>query len=349
MQVEISDSQPTVLLGNTTSTDNGTTTSTTSDAVLADAAAQSARLSSLAASIATLANAGGLQTIGDLQVLAADVSVPPPPASVATYIAAVNNATNTTNATGGSSGTTVVPPIVFAFPTPSTSLSSSVSLTATQAATPTQTLSVGASPSQTATVTRTASQTASATPTPSQTASTLVAAASGVAASTVVLSSGAVAGIVIACVVVVALIAALVFLLRPMRRLKVVPSDEPQPVALADSTAPARDPSDALEREQTLTTHVTIVPTPKAGAARSTFDLKIPRRGSNCDLAPVNHQSIETAPLPSGPASLSSAQAMRAPAPALPPLSLGQDGTAPHIDSPAAANGIVAAASARNV
>ena len=77
---------------------------------------------------------------------------------------------------------------------------------------------------------------------------------------------------------------------------------------------------------------------PELAAASSALDLRAPRRSSNCDLEPVMHAEAAAAPpAPTGPARLS-------------PPKAGDEAlaaSAPHLESPAAANGIVAAAAAQ--
>lgn len=139
------------------------------EAVLA-AAEQYERLRRLAESIIDLANAGNLSSIGDIPVLGLDVDLPPLSGSVADFINAANNGTNATN--------TTLPPVIFEFPSVSSTQSPSYSFTASQAGTQTQPASESQtqSPSPSASASQSGSQvptpTSSATRTPSQTATT---------------------------------------------------------------------------------------------------------------------------------------------------------------------------------
>lgn len=357
--IEILDSQPTVILGsNSTTAGNATASAVQSQAAVSAAIDQTARLNSLANQVASLANAGNMNSLGGIPVLGLTLDVPPPPAAVTAAL----NATASSNSTGGGSvvpAFTPIAPITIVFP------SVSSTMTPSQAPSPSQTLSVGASPSTSSTATSTA------TASPSSTTLLNAAAASSTAASP--LSSGAVAGIIIGCVVAVGLAAALFFFSRPRRALKVTPSDEGDAArpAQSDSNAvPALDPTN-LEREPTLT-HVTVFKTPKPGAGgfdllkgpRSSAaaavaaptapapDLRAPRRSSNCDLEPVVHPAVAASapPEPSAPPALSARggapSARAAPTARLSPPKAGEEAlaaSAPHLESPA--NGIVAAAS----
>lgn len=336
--IEILDSQPTVILGSN-STANATDAQAQSQAAVSAAIDQTARLNSLANQVASLANAGNMNSLGGIPVLGLSLDVPPPPAAVTAALNAT--ASNSTNSTGGgSAGSAFTPiaPITVVFP------SATPTVTPSQAPTPSQTLSLGASPSTTSTAT----STASATPSSTTLFDTATAASS---ASTTPLSSGALAGIVIGCVVAVGLAVAILFFSRPRRTLKVTPSDEGDAARPGDAAgaAPALDPTN-MEREPGVTS-VTVFKTPKPGAggfdllkgpelahAGSAVDLRAPRRSSNCDLEPVVHAEAAPAPsAPPGPTRLSPPR----------PGDEALAASAPHLESPAAANGIVAAAAAQ--
>lgn len=126
VQLEIADSSPTVILN--------PSNTTAAAASAAAATAQTQRLYALASSVATLANTGGLNSIGNISVLALAVTGPPALASVAAALNATGNATNVTAS---------IPSIILpARPTPSSNATPAGSTGAADAAQPT-TQSIG--------------------------------------------------------------------------------------------------------------------------------------------------------------------------------------------------------------
>ena len=157
MQIEILDNATTVVLN----TDNATSAADSAAA----AVAQSERLVALANSVAALANAGGLNTIGSIPVLSLGLTGPPPLNVVTDALNATSNSTNSTN-----SALAVFTPIVF-----SISRSPSMTSSPTQSSTPSATTTASQTPSSTSTPTQfntgTHSQTSSQGASPSQSGS----------------------------------------------------------------------------------------------------------------------------------------------------------------------------------